>query len=79
MTPAIIATILGILEKYGPIAYQAAVNLFHKQDPSKADFLAVSDAALTGSYVEDLLAARDRYDKAAGTGAFAGATPAKKP
>lgn len=66
---------MSLLDRYGPAAYNAAVNLFHKPDPSKADFLAVSDAAMAGSAMQDELAAKDRADRKAGTGAYAGQGP----
>lgn len=78
MTPALISTLLGILEKYGPIAYQAAINLFQKPEPSLADLNAVYDAALLGDYNSDITAARDRAEakaKAAAAADAAGGAP----
>jgi len=64
MSPIVI-TLIGLLEKYGPQAYQLAVNLIHKKDPSIADYNALYDAAASGSYTQDLIDARNRSDAAA--------------
>lgn len=38
------ALLAQILVKYGPDMYLAWVEIFHKSEPTKADFLAVLDA-----------------------------------
>ena len=45
MNAALIGTILGLLERYGPSVAKAAVDLFQKKNPTPADFNAVFDAA----------------------------------
>jgi len=75
MPASLIPILLDILTKLGKTAYEKAVELWFHPSPSKADFLAVSDAALSGSALQDELAAKDRADRKAGTGAYAGQGP----
>ncbi len=37
----LIAATVGVLLKYGPKAYLAVVDLIHKPDPTKADFIVI--------------------------------------
>ena len=65
MNPALIELAIRVLITYGPAAYRAVVELFHNQNPTKDDFLALLEFATQKSY-DDYIAA-------------AGGQPAKPP
>jgi hypothetical protein len=63
MTPALIATVLGLLEKYGPSVARLAYDLIHKPNPSPADFNEVFAAAAALDYDKAIADAREKIAK----------------
>lgn len=57
MDPATIAILIRVLVMYGPAAYKAVVELFHKDAPTKEDFMGLLDYAQQKSY-DDYVAGR---------------------
>lgn len=48
--PSIAALLIQVLVTYGPAAYKAVVELIHKENPSKQDFLDLLNYASQKSY-----------------------------
>ena len=57
MSPALIGLINGLV-MYGPAWYAAAVELLHKPEPTKADYLALLEFATKERYDDYINAAR---------------------
>ncbi|MDQ6892195.1 MAG: hypothetical protein M3167_06265 [Acidobacteriota bacterium] len=53
-----IGTIIQFAIMYGPEAYKKLVELFHKPNPTKEDFLALIDESASKSYDDYIAAAR---------------------